>query len=149
MNILEETCWPCYNRTTAPFHKQISHRNSNSMENWFYCNFTVGNHITTKFCKCDDSTDENFIAITYPQFSWEQNEISITMEKSIHEMGPRMLAANVWLKWTFLRKNKRMNRNPVDNLETYLLSEDVPFIQLEISRWVQITDLDKHLWVPN
>ena len=33
----------------GPFHNEFCHHNSNSMENWFWCNCIVRHHIATKF----------------------------------------------------------------------------------------------------
>ena len=41
---------------TGPFHEHIFHRNSNSLENWFWWISILGYHITTKFCTCHDNT---------------------------------------------------------------------------------------------
>ena len=55
-------CWFCVElneiRKTrpGPISRTIFHRNSNSMGNWFYCNFIAGYDIATKFFTCHDST---------------------------------------------------------------------------------------------
>ena len=40
----------------GPFHKQFFLHNSNSMENWSWCNPIVRYHITVKFCRSHEST---------------------------------------------------------------------------------------------
>ena len=71
---------------TGPFYQQFFHHNSNSMENWSYCNSIEGYHMvqlqnsehaTTAQLSCHV---QNSIAITSLQFGWEQNEISIEFE---------------------------------------------------------------------
>ena len=36
----------------GPFHERFTRRNSNSNQNSFQCNSTVGNHFVTIFCAC-------------------------------------------------------------------------------------------------
>ena len=39
-----------YWTSEEPIHELFFHRNSNPMEDWFYCNSIVGYHIATTFC---------------------------------------------------------------------------------------------------
>ena len=67
-----------------PVHERFFRRNSNSMENWYYCNFVIEYHSTTKFSHAKTaqlSYDvQHVIVITLIQFGSKQNEFSVEFE---------------------------------------------------------------------
>ena len=81
--------------TWRSFHTDFFYcnSNSNSMENWFWCNSIAGYDITTKFYTWHVHV-QNSIVITWPQAARMQNEISIKFEswwKKCSWNGPLVL----------------------------------------------------------